>query len=145
MSKTPKKQTTSSKKSTKKPVTKKPATKKIVTEKFILKDLGTDPSKKPNSKITLKDFGMVPSKVAKKNENQNLTEFKIYVNNLIDSYLENDLDKIEKERVGKILNALVSYKDRLEKMHPAKKEDDSVSASSSNASNQKMLIYIGLP
>jgi len=96
--------------SAKKPPVKK-ATVKKVTEK----------------KITLKDFGLVPTKVAKKNESEKMTEFKIFVNQSVDSYLNDDLDKYDKDRMKKIFDALISHKERLEKQYPAKAESDSES------------------
>ena len=130
-SKTAKVQYTSAKKSpAKKSVVVQKSKADIIQEKkFTLKDLDTSSSNTINKNATLKDFGMVPSKIAKKNEKNKLTELKTYVNTTIDAYLENDLDKKAKERLGKILNALSSYKDRLEKMHPVKTEDDTESES----------------
>ncbi|XWV24544.1 putative ORFan [Tupanvirus deep ocean] len=94
---------------------KKPPVKKTTVKKVVEK------------KITLKDFGLVPTKVAKKNDSEKMTEFKIFVNQYVDSYLNDDLDKDEKDRMKKIFDALISHKERLEKQYPAKTDSDSES------------------
>jgi hypothetical protein len=87
-------------------------------------------------KITLKDFGMLPTTIIKKNKNEKIIEFRTNVNKMVETYLNDDddyeVDKKEIERIGKILNSLSSYGDRLEKMYPKKIKDNTESGSGSD-------------
>ncbi|XWV25778.1 putative orfan [Tupanvirus soda lake] len=102
-----------SSKSTKKPERKASAKNKPLVKKVVKK------------KITLKDFGLVPTKVAEKNDLEKMTEFKIFVDQNVDLYLNDDLEKDEKDRLKKIFDALISHKERLEKQYPIKSNSDS--------------------
>lgn len=77
-------------------------------------------------KFTLKDFGMVPIKRNKDNVNETFLSFQKYINDSIDTYInDNNITTNEKENLGKILKALISYNDRLQKTYNPPNESDS--------------------
>jgi len=110
---------------------KKPETKSFEKGKKIVKELATS-STVPSKKITFEDFGLVPTKVAKKNESEMFTQLKVFVIQSVNAYLNNEVDKKEKDRLRKILTSLASNKDRLEQIHPARNDSESDSESDSD-------------